>query len=138
MEDRLPLDVLEAHVLEADRTREAGERLRERWIPEGWFSVATFQEPGWRIEGKKTLGLELAEPAAPDLATLLASDARPEADRARDAGRKPAEVLAALWDDSGRRARLGLAARETVVRHFTIDAFADRLLAVCMRAKAHP
>jgi threonine synthase len=25
--------------------------------------VATFQEPGWRIEGKKTLGLELAEPA---------------------------------------------------------------------------
>jgi len=29
-----------------------------------WFSVATFQEPGWRIEGKKSLGLELAEPAA--------------------------------------------------------------------------
>jgi len=25
--------------------------------------VATFQEPGWRIEGKKSLGLELAEPA---------------------------------------------------------------------------
>jgi len=24
--------------------------------------VATFQEPGWRIEGKKTMGLELAEP----------------------------------------------------------------------------
>jgi threonine synthase len=44
--------------------REAGARVRERWVPEGWFSVATFQEPGWRIEGKKTLGLELAEPAA--------------------------------------------------------------------------
>jgi threonine synthase len=45
--------------------REAGERVRSRWVPEGWFSVATFQDPGWRIEGKKTLGLELAEPGAP-------------------------------------------------------------------------
>lgn len=44
--------------------REAGALLRERYLPHGWFSVATFQEPGWRIEGKKTLGLELAEPAA--------------------------------------------------------------------------
>lgn len=43
--------------------REAGELLKNDWIPDGWFSVATFQEPGWRIEGKKTLGLELAEPA---------------------------------------------------------------------------
>jgi threonine synthase len=43
--------------------REAGARLKERWLPQGWFSVATFQEPGWRIEGKKTLGLELAEPS---------------------------------------------------------------------------
>jgi len=45
--------------------REAGLLLKEKWIPDGWFSVATFQEPGWRIEGKKTLGLELAEPATP-------------------------------------------------------------------------
>jgi threonine synthase len=45
--------------------REAGELLKASWIPDGWFSVATFQEPGWRIEGKKTLGLELAEPASP-------------------------------------------------------------------------
>ena len=45
--------------------REAGALLRERYIPAGWFSVATFQEPGWRIEGKKSLGLELAEPIAP-------------------------------------------------------------------------
>jgi threonine synthase len=43
--------------------REAGELLKRDWIPHGWFSVATFQEPGWRIDGKKTLGLELAEPA---------------------------------------------------------------------------
>lgn len=45
--------------------REAGNLLKAKWIPEGWFSVATFQEPGWRIEGKKTLGLELAEPQTP-------------------------------------------------------------------------
>lgn len=43
--------------------REAGARVKAHWVPGGWFSVATFQEPGWRIEGKKTLGLELAEPA---------------------------------------------------------------------------
>ena len=43
--------------------REAGARLREHYLPQGYFSIATFQEPGWRIEGKKTLGLELAEPA---------------------------------------------------------------------------
>lgn len=44
--------------------REAGARMRERLLPQGYFNVATFQEPGWRIEGKKTLGLELAEPAS--------------------------------------------------------------------------
>jgi threonine synthase len=42
--------------------REAGALLKAKYLPDGWFSVATFQEPGWRIEGKKTLGLELAEP----------------------------------------------------------------------------
>jgi threonine synthase len=43
--------------------REAGALLKEKYLPQGYFSVATFQEPGWRIEGKKSLGLELAEPA---------------------------------------------------------------------------
>jgi len=52
-------------VLVEGTIREAGELLKCDWIPNGWFSVATFQEPGWRIEGKKTLGLELAEPAEP-------------------------------------------------------------------------
>ena len=45
--------------------REAGAALKQDWIPRGYFSVATFQDPGWRIEGKKTLGLELAEPDTP-------------------------------------------------------------------------
>lgn len=46
--------------------REAGALLKEKYISQGYFSVATFQEPGWRIEGKKSLGLELAEPAPGD------------------------------------------------------------------------
>ncbi len=46
--------------------REAGQLVKEKYLPQGYFSVATFQEPGWRIEGKKTLGLEMAEPAVND------------------------------------------------------------------------
>jgi threonine synthase len=42
--------------------REAGALMKERYLPQGFFNCATFQEPGWRIEGKKTMGLELAEP----------------------------------------------------------------------------
>jgi threonine synthase len=42
--------------------REAAELVKRRYLVEGYFNVATFQEPGWRIEGKKTLGLEIAEP----------------------------------------------------------------------------
>ena len=46
--------------------REAGEYMKRHYVPQGFFNCATFQEPGWRIEGKKTMGLELAEPW-PDL-----------------------------------------------------------------------
>lgn len=58
--DRFHLELVQGTI------REAGALLKERWLNKGWFSVATFQEPGWRIEGKKTLGLELAEPETPD------------------------------------------------------------------------
>ena len=44
--------------------KEAGLRMKEKYLPDGYFNAATFQEPGWRIEGKKTMGLELAEPNA--------------------------------------------------------------------------
>jgi len=47
---------------------DCGRRVREHYVPAGAFSVATFQEPGWRTEGKKTLGLELAEPRGDGLA----------------------------------------------------------------------
>ncbi len=42
--------------------KEAAELMKSKYIPQGYFNVATFQEPGWRIDGKKTMGLELAEP----------------------------------------------------------------------------
>ena len=42
--------------------REAAGLMKEIYLPQGYFNCATFQEPGWRIEGKKTMGLELAEP----------------------------------------------------------------------------
>jgi len=42
--------------------KEAGTLMKEKYLPQGYFNMATFQEPGWRIDGKKTLGYELAEP----------------------------------------------------------------------------
>lgn len=54
--ERIQLDLVEGTIIDC------GKRVREHYVPQGYFSVATFQEPGWRIEGKKTLGLELAEP----------------------------------------------------------------------------
>ncbi len=56
--DRVTLELVQGTI------REAAALLREKYWPDGWFNVATFQDPGWRIEGKKTLGLELAEPRA--------------------------------------------------------------------------
>ena len=56
MNNSIVLDLVEGTI------REAGQRIKEKFLPQGYFSVATFQEPGWRIEGKKTMGLELAEP----------------------------------------------------------------------------
>lgn len=41
------------------------------------------------------------EPEAPDLAAMLSAESRPEEDRARDGGRKPAEVLAVLGVEPG-------------------------------------
>ena len=57
--DTISLDVVDGTI------REAGQMVKEKYLPQGYFSVATFQEPGWRIEGKKTMGLELAEPQHP-------------------------------------------------------------------------
>lgn len=57
--DQVHLDVTEGTIAEA------GDLVGEKYLSDGYFNVATFREPGWRIEGKKTMGLELAEPEAP-------------------------------------------------------------------------
>ena len=56
--------MLDLERLKAERGSDAGwdPSRRDRYVPEGYFNVATFQEPGWRTEGRKTLGLEMAEP----------------------------------------------------------------------------
>jgi threonine synthase len=49
--------------------KDCGRRAAERVAEEGWFSAATLKEP-YRIEGKKTMGYELAEQlgyALPDI-----------------------------------------------------------------------
>lgn len=50
---------------------------------------------------EEALAPAAGEDVAPDLATLLASASRGEADRARDAGRKPADVIAYLGIQPG-------------------------------------
>ncbi len=60
--DRVRLELVDGTIIDC------GKRVRDHYVPQGFFSVATFQEPGWRTEGKKTLGLELAEPRGDRLA----------------------------------------------------------------------
>jgi threonine synthase len=55
--NNVKLDIVPGTILDC------GTRVRDHYVPHGYFNVATFQEPGWRTEGKKTLGLEMAEPA---------------------------------------------------------------------------
>jgi len=60
--DRVALDLVAGTIVDCAK------RVKEYYVPLGFFGVATFQEPGWRTEGKKTLGLELAEPTHDRLA----------------------------------------------------------------------
>ena len=61
--DRVSLELVAGTIIDC------AARIRGHYVPQGYFSVATFQEPGWRTEGKKTLGLEMAEPRGDHLAT---------------------------------------------------------------------
>jgi threonine synthase len=47
------------HVVDGDIV-DCGVRVRERAEAEGWFDLSTLREP-YRLEGKKTMGYELAE-----------------------------------------------------------------------------
>jgi threonine synthase len=54
--ERVKLEIVPGTIIDC------GKLVNEAYVPSGCFNVATFQEPGWRTEGKKTLGLEMAEP----------------------------------------------------------------------------
>jgi len=58
---RAELQALGAHVLEVDGLIDAcGAKIAALARTHGWFEMATFKEP-YRLEGKKTMGFELAE-----------------------------------------------------------------------------
>jgi len=65
-EDAPPFIITEAKSLGADVTlvkgliSDAGKIAREKGLENDWFDVSTLKEP-YRAEGKKTMGLELAE-----------------------------------------------------------------------------
>jgi len=50
--------------------KDCGARVAEKVKSEGWFAVATLKEP-YRIEGKKTMGYELAEQFGYDLPEVI-------------------------------------------------------------------
>ena len=67
----MPRDTPRANVVECEQTgasvtlmdgliTDCGAEVRRRKEAEGWFDVSTLKEP-YRVEGKKTLGYELAE-----------------------------------------------------------------------------
>jgi threonine synthase len=66
MANRIECDYYGAHVtlvdgLISDCARKVGElKEKESWKSEGWFDVSTTKEP-YRVEGKKTMGYEVAE-----------------------------------------------------------------------------
>jgi len=67
----MPSDTPRANVVECQQTganvtlidgliTDCGKIVAERKVAEGWFDVSTLKEP-YRVEGKKTMGYELAE-----------------------------------------------------------------------------
>ncbi len=67
----MPTDAPEANMVECQRLgarltlvdgliTDCGKMVADRRVAEGWFDVSTLKEP-YRVEGKKTMGYELAE-----------------------------------------------------------------------------
>ena len=67
----MPADTPKANIIECEQTganvtlvdgliTDCGKMVAERKETEGWFDVSTLKEP-YRVEGKKTMGYELAE-----------------------------------------------------------------------------
>lgn len=77
----MPLDTPRANVIECEQTgaqvtlmdgliTDCGAEVGRRKEAEGWFDVSTLKEP-YRIEGKKTMGYELAEQFDWDLPDVI-------------------------------------------------------------------
>ncbi len=77
----MPLDTPKANVVECRQTgafvelvdgliTDCGKIIAERKEAEGWFDVSTLKEP-YRVEGKKTMGYELAEQFDYDLPDVI-------------------------------------------------------------------
>ena len=59
--NRMECDYYGAHVTLVDGLiSDCGRMVAERKDKEGWFDVSTLKEP-FRVEGKKTMGYEVAE-----------------------------------------------------------------------------
>ena len=59
--NRLEVEACGAHLTLVDGLiSDCGRMVAERKDPEGWFDVSTLKEP-FRVEGKKTMGYEVAE-----------------------------------------------------------------------------
>jgi threonine synthase len=80
----MPSDTPRANIVECEQTgahvtlvdgliTDCGKMVAERKEAEGWFDVSTLKEP-YRVEGKKTMGYELAEQLA-DSKLQFAADA---------------------------------------------------------------
>ncbi len=111
----MPDDVLPASVMQSalsgavtvhfnDRWQNAGKLVQSSADRHGWFNVGTFREP-YRIEGKKTMGLELCEQfgwAVPDVIVYPAGGGL-----GMVAIYKAFDELEALgWIEKGKRPRL--------------------------------
>ncbi|HMO80790.1 MAG TPA: threonine synthase [Pyrinomonadaceae bacterium] len=77
----MPADTPQANVIECEQTganvtlvdgliTDCGKIVAERKEAEGWFDVSTLKEP-YRVEGKKTMGYELAEQFNLELPDLI-------------------------------------------------------------------
>ena len=132
--DHVELDLVAGTIVDCAK------RVREYYIPLGFFSVATFQEPGWRTEGKKTLGLELAEPAGdrfaerrwqlPDVIVYPTGGGTGVVGMAK--AFDELEALGLVGPDRPRMVSVQAAATTPIVRAF--DAGAEDITPCCRRA----
>jgi threonine synthase len=69
--NKIECDYFGAHVTLVDGLiTDCGRMVAERKEAEGWFDVSTLKEP-YRVEGKKTMGYEIAEQMAWDLPDVV-------------------------------------------------------------------